>query len=479
MQSCAIRLCAAFVLLFLGGCQTYYFANEEFNRAFQSGNFATAEKWLENHQPRKRAKDKFLYHANMGMVQFIENKSIESNEAFEKAFLLAEDFENNPGEYAASLITNPNRITYVGERYERLMLCYFKALNHFKNNQIENGLVETRRLIGKLNVLLEKEKKDNYHTDAFILWMVGTFFEASGEPNNAFIFYKKAKQAYAGSFGAITKIALPHQLKADLIRAAYESGFPQEAEAFEAEFNLKNEPQKKGYGTVLVLWHKGLGPVKDENRISLQFVHGAGGQMMFTNDELGFSAPFAIPAGQSVSNFVDMKFITMAIPKYRNRNTYYNQLGLQVGTQSYSFQKATNLEEVAKTDLKDRIGKEIGTAVARVATKQVVQFAATRATEAAVESGGGGNKKKKQEQAELAGSLVNLALTIANASTEVADTRNWQTLPAEIELVRISLPAGKQTLVMQGNAKGGQSFTQSVEVTVGEGQTVFHSIHTF
>ena len=465
------------VAVFFASCQTYYSANIEFNQAFQAGDFQKCEDWLEKHKPGKRSKEKFLYQSNLGMVRFILNKPEPSNEALENAFLLVEDFEKNPGEYAASLLTNPKRITYTGERFERLMINYLKALNQFKSGNTEAALVETRRLIRRMNVL-EEAKKDDYRTDGFMLWMIGQFFEAAGEINNAYIYYRKAHIAYETVFAGLAKVQEPQQLKMDLVRAAFASGFDEEARQFEAKFRTKNRIDPAGNGTVLLLWHKGLGPVKDEDRISLSFVKGAGGQLSFENTEYGFAVPFVLPVGESQSRFNDLKFITMALPKYLNRNAFWTGLSAKVGEERYGFQPATNFESIAKADLHDRMGRELLTAVTRVALKQTMQYAATKATEAAVESGKG-DRKKKAEQAELAGSLVDLAFTIANAATEVADTRNWQTLPAQIEVLRVSLPPGRQIITLYGTGKDGKDFTQPVELEVKPGQTIFHTIHTF
>jgi hypothetical protein len=120
----------------------------------------------------------------------------------------------------------------------------------------------------------------------------------------------------------------------------------------------------------------------------------------------------------------------------------------------------------------------LATAISRVAIKQAVQYAATQATEAAIKDGKNDDKKKNQ-QANLAGSLVNLAFTIANTATEVADTRNWQTLPAGIEVLRVSLPPGKQIIQLEGNGKDGKPMNQTIELNIVKGQTTVHTIHTF
>ncbi len=468
------------VSVFLNSCQTYYFANEEFNNAYRAGNFEFCKTWLEKHKPGKRSKTKFLYEANLGMISFIQNEKDASDKAFEQAFLLAEDYQKKAGEGVAALLTNPKRITYHGERYELLLLNYFKAINQLKANNPENALVEARRLIRKLNVLQDQGRKDKYNSDGFILWMVGAVFESVGEINNAYIYYKKAYESYQSGFGNIVKTTAPQQLKYDLIRSAFQAGFETEGQMFESKTGLKNQSVNPENGTALLLWYKGLGPVKDENRITFHLVKGSGGAITFNNQEFGYSIPFFLPPGElnNPNRFDNLKIITMALPKYVNRNWYWQNVNAKINGQRYEFQNATNLEEIAKTDLDDRTGRDLATAISRVAIKQAVQYAATQATEAAVRDGKNDDKKKNQ-QADLAGSLVNLAFTIANTATEVADTRNWQTLPAGIEVLRVSLPPGKQIVQLEGNGKDGKPLNQTIELNIVKGQTTVHTIHTF
>jgi hypothetical protein len=462
---------------FLSGCRSYYYANEEFNQAFQRGDFQFCETWLRKQKPKKRAKDKFLYHANTGMVHFIQNKEDTSNQDFEKSFLIAEDFQQKAGENVAALLTNPKRITYAGERHEQFLILYFKALNLLKKRQYETALIEARRLIRKMNVLEDKDKK-NYNSDGFLLWMIGSIFEAAGELNNAYIYFKKSTEAYQGTFGAMTALSIPRQLKLDLIRCAYLSGFEAEAKSFESKFGLQNKPLASNQGMAMLIFHKGLGPVKSENRIVFQLLKGAGGQVMFTNEEWGLNFPFFLPPGESSQpNRLDnLKIVTMAWPKYEFRSRSNQTLNLEVAGQNFSFEKASDINKIAVADLKDRMLIEMAISISRVAIKQAVQYLATKATKEAVKSGDG-TKAKKQEQADLAGSLVNLAFTIANTATEVADTRNWQTLPAEIEIVKIPLEAGKRTITLrnQGDNKG----NISIELDILPGQTTLHTVHGF
>jgi hypothetical protein len=310
--------------------------------------------------------------------------------------------------------------------------------------------------------------------------MIGTIFEAAGEVNNAYIYYKKSQEAYEKNFGSLVQAPIPQQLKEDLVRTAYQSNFDAEGRYFETKLGVSHKPLKPGEGTALLIWHKGLGPVKAENRIVFQLVKGAGGQVFFTNEEWGLNFPFFLPPGEAYNpnRFDNLKIITMAWPKYTNRNFFYKNLNVGIDGRNFAFQRASSIEKIAAADLKDRMLKEMALSISRVAIKQAVQYLATAATEEAVKNGKG-DKDKKASQADLAGSLVNLAFTIANTATEVADTRNWQTLPAEIEILKIPLPEGKHTLQLGTRSQNSGSGNQKIELDIRAGQTTVYTIQTF
>jgi hypothetical protein len=73
------------------------------------------------------------------------------------------------------------------------------------------------------------------------------------------------------------------------------------------------------------------------------------------------------------------------------------------------------------------------------------------------------------------GELVRLVVNVLGASTEKADTRQWFTLPAEVRMTRIFVPAGNQNIRLlfsdgYGNIVGEHTFEN---VFVPKGERVF------
>ena len=67
-------------------------------------------------------------------------------------------------------------------------------------------------------------------------------------------------------------------------------------------------------------------------------------------------------------------------------------------------------------------------------------------------------------------------VSIINAMTEKADTRNWQSLPYSVSYARIPLPAGQQTIDL--SFSGRNSVNDQITVDIQPGKTSFFTYHT-
>jgi hypothetical protein len=459
-------------------CHTYYEQQIKFNRAFEQGNLTQAANHLKNTKKRLYKRNYFLHYANLGLVYSLKGEYHQSNIYLEKAYQFSENHLRNYGDEALSFLTNPNRIQYRPEAHEMLTVNYIKALNNIRLGDLEAALIECRRLNTRLNVLADKVNAPNkYRRDAFINLMMGAIFEASGDMNNAFIFYRNAYNAYEEDFKPMFGIGAPEQLKADLLRSAHKVGFLTELDFYQRRFNMMYQPEQ-GDGQVVLLWHNGLIPVKDQTFITMTVVKGAGGRVDFVNNEYGFAFPMIWPAYETPNpnRFDNLKFLSIAIPRLVDRPTVFTQGRLETDNgQSITVEKVHDLQQLSHKLLKERLALEIGKGISRLALKQLAAKAAGRGTEAALKKDG-----KSNEKAEAIGSLVSLLVNIATTVTEKADTRSWQTLPAEVGYTRIFLPAGKHTLRFKSRNKlNNETFTNEIQVEIVPGKTIFHTVNSF
>ena len=412
-------------LLSVLGCATYYDKNIEFQEHFVLGEFAQAAKILDKNKGEAKGRDRLLYFLQQGVVLQLQGSFEESNKYFEDAYLFTEDLQKNYATEAISLLTNPMVKPYRGEDFEAVLIHYYKALNYLRSNQTENALVECRRVNNKLNQINDRyaKRKNRYKRDAFAYNLMGIIFDAVGDHNNAFISYRNALETYQEDYWPLFNVEAPQQLKKDLLRTAYLNGFGDELARYEKAFGFGYVDQKDDGGELIFFWHNGLGPVKAEWSISFFIVNGQGGLVTFVSEEHGLALPFFLGGGSNQSTTLgDLKFVRMAFPRYSERKPYYRTAHVSLGDIEYPLELAQNVNEIAFKTLEDRMVRELSESLLRLAAKQAAEQAV-------------------RNQNQGLGAL----LSIANAISEKADTRNWQTLPYSISYVRVPLPAGESS----------------------------------
>jgi len=447
-----------FSFLFFIRCASYYRANQEFHEHFVKNEMEQANEVLNEHKDEAEGNERLLYLLQKGTVLQLMEEFEESNRFFEEAYIYTEDYQENYALQALSSITNPTVIPYHGEDYEIIQIHYFKALNYLMEKKYDLALVECRRLNIKLNEINDRyeDRKNRYKTDAFALNLMGMIFEATKDYNNAFISYRNAYEAYENVYGPSFGVQTPEQLKTDLLRTAYLNGFKEELITYEKKFNRHYIYKEPKNGELIVFWNNGLGPVKDEWSINFFIVKGKDGIVSFVNEEYGLSFPFPIKDSGESSKLSDLKFIRVAFPKFVERKPVYKNGLLSLNDSTYNFELGQDINKLAFTTLEDRMLREFMTSLLRLALKQ------------------GSEELLRKKNANL-GAL----LSLVNAVSEKADTRNWQTLPYSISYARIPLQAGENTIDMEFlSPQESQPYEQRLFFEGHKGETQFHFYYT-
>lgn len=220
--------------------------------------------------------------------------------------------------------------------------------------------------------------------------------------------------------GAYIDYAKAHELEPKLgalaeplLRLAKKTGRDDEYARLAEQFpDVAHEPLGPEEGQVVVVVEAGLSPVKRR----LQRNYGDGGELI-------------------------------EVPVYQDRGRA-PEARVRVGERVEGAVTVTSLREVAKVHLDDRIGRLLLKQLAAVAVK------------GGLAAGVGALTKSKE-----VGALTFLVLNALNAP----DLRSWLSLPAEFQVARFRLPAGKRTVELES---GGQVFTREVEVKAGRIQTL-------
>jgi len=425
-----VLVCALF-LFFLQSCLTYYEKNIIFHQEFASGDYVKANVTLDNNKYIQKSRNQLLYYLDKGVTLQMMGKFEESNKFFEDAYIYIEDFKRNYGMEALAFVTNDMMRNYGGEDFEQVFIHYYKANNYIMMDLIDEALVEIRRINIKLNEISDKYKSEKkYKRDAFAHVMMGLMYEASGDENNAFIAYRNAYDIYESDFTTFFKLNAPLQLKKDLVRTAYLNGFYEEAERYEKKFNIQYVRDSNNYPELIFIWHNGLGPIKDEWSINFIIIRGSGGYVSFVNKELGLTFGFYTHSQDEYNSLGNLKVIRVAFPKYSVRKGTLTGAAIAVDNQEYPVELLEDFNKIAKKSLHDRMTREMSKTLLRVALKQAAEYAARQENEG-----------------------LGAALSVLNAATEKADTRNWQTLPAQVFYTRVPL-ASDTNIVNHYSFKG-------------------------
>lgn len=409
-------------IFLLTACATYYQKTINFQQDFTSGRLSESQSFLEKNEKAAEKKDRLLYFFDRGVVEQMLGNYEQSNYYFEEAYKFSQDFRKSLINDFTSYLANPMTKPYQGEDYEVVLIHFYKALNYIYLNDYNAALIECRRINIRLNEINDRyeQKKNRYKSDAFAHLLMGLIYEAQKDYNNAFIAYRNAYEVYEDIYSEHFQMDAPLQLKQDLIRMAKFNEFATELDFYEREFDLSYHPSWENQeGTLVFFWLNGLGPVKSELSLNFAGAKGQGGVFTFSDEQNGFSVPVVANNYNTKADIGDVKAIRMAIPKFKSRYPLYTDATIYTNDQAYPLYKVEDINQIALASLQDRTARELASSVGRLAVKQ--------ATELAV-----------REQNEDLGALV----SVVNAATEKADTRNWQTLPFSIYYQKIPLDTG-------------------------------------
>jgi hypothetical protein len=362
---------------------------------------------LESHKPEDL--NKTLYLLDKAMLLRMQERFEDSNRAFEEAKTLTQTLDAiSIREQAAAVSINDSQRSYLPRVFEQVLVHCFQAINYLQLQQFGEARVE----ILQLDELLKQQ--DDIQIP-FARYLSGLVFEFNRELDNALISYRKAYQAY-GSYNS----AIPLMLKEDLLRLTDYLGLNDEHKKFLAEFALKSWPNQQEVNQqahAIALVFNGLMPRKQSLEIAVQSP---------TDDQLHrISTPF-----------------------YEHRAVTVHRAELSAESLSTSSELIAELDNQARASLENEMPAIIARTIARVSIKN-----------AAVD--------KTRDNSPL----LSLALNIATFLTEQADTRAWNTLPQQILIMRLNLPAGNHDLTLSlsgSNLPGTIQTWQEVDINKGE-----------
>lgn len=428
MAVCRIALLLG--TLVLAGCATYSDSFGVIERNLSTRQYDAALQDIEKQSGSRTGR--VLYLLDKGMVLRMKRDFAGSNQALEGAKAEMERlYATSVSENALSFVVNDATVSYSGDDYEQVLVHLFMALNYLELGRPGDARVEALQVDIKLREIGEKIPENKFTEDALSRYLTGLVYEELGEWSDAMIAYRKAYEAYK-KYQANYGVPVPDMLKHDLLRLAQRQGLADEVAQYKAEFGI--EPLQQGSSTaeqegeLVFVLNNGLAPIKREKIV-------------------GASAP--PPA--AVMNSATHKVVTpappvvvnIALPYYESRPSKVLSARVSVsGKQAYT-QIMENVDAIARASLDSRMPAMMARSIARAAAKVAIQTSVDRA----------GRNRDKDPAVELLGSFL---VRVAAVATERADTRSWLTLPANIQMARLSIPPGSYDVAVDLLGEGGQ-----------------------
>ena len=391
---CSLRgLIFGLFLLTLIGCASHSSQFAPIATEMAAGHIEQALEQLEEENPPNR--DQLLWLMNHGMLLRMKGDFAASNQEFTLAKQLVEKLDAlSLREQALALTINDTTRSYAGEPYEQVLLNIYSALNYLDLGEPDGARVEVLQADLRLAELVDKEIGPLSETDPFARYLSGIIYEQSGEYSDAMIAYRSAYQAYL-EHDKHYPLRVPDQLKTDLLRSSERVGLQDENHRYQELFGISHwqtAAALQQQGELIFLFHNGLAPVKVEK-----------------------SAMFPV-IGQGY-------LVRIAFPEYERRQPGFSAARLLINGQEIETALVENIEELALAELSKNMPIIIARTVARAALKY-----------------------KTSHEIGKQNGLAGLVVNIAGLLTEQADTRSWQSLPADIQLARIPLEPGEYDL---------------------------------
>lgn len=441
-------------LTLLNGCGPSVSRYALIEQSLLAGDPANAAAIVEQKEKEYGAKSRLLYGMDRGMTLQLAGRYEDSNAELERAEDEVERlYTRTIRSETVAFLSNDTVLPYEGDAYEHVMINVIKAVNYAALGQLEEALVEARRIDHRLNVLGDRvQDRGRYRTDGFARHLTGILYEAAGDLNNAFIAYRNALEAYEAMSGW-SRTPPPPSLRADLLRTAEALHLTTEFERYRQAFpDVVFGPgsAQQQLAQVVLISYNGRAPRKEDRYLDLPISVDAL-QLVLLNRGIFQSQFQRNRAADSLLYGVNGRVVRVALPRLVSQKT---QVPFETVTltdaSGHVVMVRSELEHdvtaLAEKSLSERMPAITSKALARAATKFAMAEGATI----------GAQQAAGRDAAPLVGLIVGLLTKGFAVASEEADKRSWQTLPDEIHMARAWVSPGQYRVWIQpsGQPKG-------------------------
>ena len=380
----------AALLLIAAGCTTYTSKMQESRDSFFDGRYDDALTGLDELINGAKGNDLFLYRLERGRIYLASghyDSAIVDLQAAEERFADIEGTISIP-EMISSTLLHPGKGEYQPENHEKILITSYLLIAYWMQGDREGAFIERNRIVRKLDMYvngLSEEDRDELDIP-FARYLAGLLYEAQGMEDDARIEYEKV--------GALRPEAAPPAL------------LPRVTE-------------------MVVFVDLGRGPIKVSREIRGYFQRESGLlQGVFLLPDIGDPLVFNMGMGHGFSPDRLGVLFTFAFPQLVRQERFINSCRIVVDG-----------VEAGEAVLLDDPGQTTDTAFRKKLPKILVKSAIRAYLKTLAQT------KLKDE----AGGAIDVLGKLFSA-VDRADTRSWQTLPAEVYLYRIETTPGEHEI---------------------------------
>jgi hypothetical protein len=353
-------------------------------------------------------RDRGQYLLDLGVLQLLTGDFDSSIASLQSAKGVLENLQAiSVSENLAAGTINETLRAYSGTPGERVLLNELLAISYLMQGDLDAARVEVLQADVLMNQLAEANGVKGQLASARFLG--GLIFELEGEWDDAMISYRKAAQIMKQR-GQV----LPKALKDSLLNTARRQQLDEEYLTYVKQFGYEARQLQHHEGELIVFYWDGVVSSIRQRFISVY-----------------------VPELE--------QYVSLALPYYPPSNYLPRHLSFNSAGQRYSTEIIEDVETLARRALDARQGEIYAMSLARIVSKQ-------QAVQAA------------QKESQFAGIVINLA----GMFSEIADTRSWNMLPSSIQVARIPIAAGQQSMPIPGISGNANAATDKITIKPGQ-----------
>ena len=398
----------------------------------KSGAVKQAIEQLEKNNSGTLSSDKdLLYYFEKGELLTLDSNYPSGRDSWLKADEFVRSWEDSVRTDASkvigdigSFLVNDKTRRYDGQDYEKVMLSTNLTLSHVMQGNYDLARIEMKKTYER-EKLIESFREKEYDT-----------LQEDAKKQNATVSVKQMKDY------PMAELDTP---EVNSLKNGFQNAFSHYLAGYFFEVTGERSLAEPGYRNALK-----LAPNSKIVQAGLKNVGrnrpGAKDSDVLFVVESGFapswkSITIPIPLPTSGKGFM---VTPLSFPMIKSENKAYVPSSISVAGKQLPVETLTNLDAMARRQLKDQMPGIL----LRTAIRAIVKSVA-------------------QDQAYKSNFALGVVTNVATVATEQADDRSWRTLPERISVARATLPQGKQIVEFQTG-----SGTYRKEVVIGERFTI-------